>query len=139
MSIKRERIVWIDQLRSIAFLFVIIGHVALPKEMKSLIYSFHMPLFFLISGLTVNREKIINTPMLDYVKKQAKSLIVPYFWMSFLCYPLWYFAFHMISDSTKLTPWGAFKGIIAGSLEYTSPSNALWFLLVLFLANILFR
>ena len=138
MSIKRERIVWIDQLRSIAFLFVIIGHVALPKEMKSLIYSFHMPLFFLISGLTVNREKIINTPMLDYVKKQAKSLIVPYFWMSFLCYPLWYFAFHMISDSTKLTPWGAFKGIIAGSLEYTSPSNALWFLLVLFLANILY-
>lgn len=138
MSNKKERIVWIDQLRSVAFLFVIIGHVALPKEMKSLIYSFHMPLFFLISGLTVNRDRIINTPILDYIKKQAKSLLVPYFWMSFLCYPLWYLAFHILSSSTKLTPVDMFKGIIAGSLEYNSPSNALWFLLVLFLANILY-
>ncbi len=138
MSNRRDRIVWIDQLRSVAFLFVIIGHVALPKEMKSLIYSFHMPLFFLISGLTVNRDKIASIPMLDYVKKQAKNLLVPYFWMSFLCYPLWYFAFHMISDSTKLTAFDMFKGILAGSLKYNSPSNALWFLLVLFLANILY-
>ncbi len=137
MGKKSGRIVWIDQLRSIAFLFVIIGHVALPKEMKSLIYSFHMPLFFLISGLTINREKIANIPFKNYVSKQAKSLLVPYFWLSFLCYPLWYLAFQILSNS-KQTVFEVFKGIFLGSLKCNSPSNALWFLLVLFLANILY-
>lgn len=139
MSSEKDRIVWIDQLRSIAFFFVILGHVALPKGMQSLIYSFHMPLFFLISGLTVNREKLINTPLKDYIIKQTKSLIVPYFWMSFLCYPLWYFAFHILSRSTEITIWDAFVGIFAGNnIIVSSTSNALWFLLVLFFANILY-
>ena len=137
MTAKSGRIVWIDQLRSLAFLFVIIGHVAIPKEMKSLIYSFHMPLFFLISGLTINNQKILNIPFKDYVSKQAKSLLVPYFWLSFLCYPLWYLAFQILTDS-KQTVFGVFKGIFAGSLELNSPSNALWFLLVLFVANIIY-
>ncbi len=139
MDSEKGRIIWIDQLRGIAFFFVILGHVALPKEMQSLIYSFHMPLFFLISGLTVNRKKLIDTHIKDYVIKQAKSLIIPYFWMSFLCFPLWYFAFHILSHSTNTTVWGAFKGILAGNnLIISSTSNALWFVLVLFVANILY-
>ena len=90
MNKNKDRIIWIDQLRSIIFLLVIIGHVELPKETQSFIYSFHMPLFFFISGLTVNREKLKNISMLKYAQVQAKRLIVPYFWLSFLCYPLWY-------------------------------------------------
>lgn len=42
---QNGRIVWIEQLRSIAFFFVILGHVALPKDVQSVIYSFHMPFF----------------------------------------------------------------------------------------------
>lgn len=133
-----ERIVWIDQLRSIAFLFVIIGHVALPKETQSLIYSFHMPLFFLISGLTINREKLISMPLKDYVLKQFKGLIIPYFWMSFLCYPLWYITFKIL-DNTSTSVFDVFKGIFLGNnLIISSTSNALWFLLVLFIGNILY-
>ena len=139
MEKKKERIVWIDQLRSIAFFFVILGHVALPKEWQSLIYSFHMPLFFMISGLTINREKIIETPMKEYIIHQIKHLIIPYIWMSFLMFPLWYYAFHMLSHGTDLTIVQAFLGIFIGNnLIIGSPSNALWFLLVLFLADILF-
>lgn len=139
MNGEKDRIVWIDQLRGIAFFFVILGHVALPKEMQSLIYSFHMPLFFLISGLTVNRNKLISMPIKNYIIRQVKGLIVPYLWMSFFCFPLWYFAFHILSQSTDVTIWGAFKGIFAGNnMIISSTSNALWFLLVLFFANILY-
>ena len=59
---KSNRIVWIDQLRAVAFLLVIIGHTYVNADVKSVIYSFHMPLFFMISGLTLNRGKILNTP-----------------------------------------------------------------------------
>lgn len=138
MPKDKERIAWIDQLRSIAFLFVIIGHVALPKEMQSLIYSFHMPLFFLISGLTINREKLISIPLKDYILKQFKGLVIPYFWMSYLCYPLWYVTFKMI-DNVNTSVFDVFKGIFIGNnLIVSSTSNALWFLLVLFIANILY-
>lgn len=133
------RIVWIDQLRSIAFLLVIIGHVAIPKEAKSLIYSFHMPLFFMISGMTVNRDKLIAMPVKDYVVKQFKSLIIPYFWMCMVSYPLWYLAFHILSDS-KDSVLRVFVGMLYGNdLVYKTTSNALWFVLVLFIADILYQ
>ena len=137
MEAKKERIIWIDQLRSISFLLVIIGHVALPKETQSFIYSFHMPLFFFISGLTINNNKLLNMPVKSYVKNQAKRLIVPYFWLNLLCYPLWYWAFRVLTDSEQ-TVSGVFTGILAGQLYCNSPSNALWFLLVLFLASVLY-
>ncbi len=137
MEKSKARIVWIDQLRSIAFLFVIIGHVAIPEEFQSWIYSFHMPMFFLISGLTVNREKILNTPFKQYFVKQVRSLIVPYFWMNFLMFPLWYITFHHFSY-TETTVGETLLGIFGGSLQWNMPSNALWFLLTLFLAELLY-
>lgn len=139
LATSRPRIVWIDQLRSIAFLLVIIGHVAIPKEAQSLIYSFHMPLFFLISGLTVNRDKLIAMPVKDYVIKQFKALVIPYFWMCMVSYPLWYLAFHILSES-KDSVLTVFIGSLYGNaIVYKSTSNALWFVLVLFCANILYQ
>lgn len=136
---KKERILWLDQLRSIAFLFVILGHVAIPKEWQSLIYSFHMPLFYIISGMTMNREKMMKLSFGDYVKGQAQRLLIPYIWMQFLMFPLWYFAFHYVTQSTKLTIGQAFYGIFIGNnMIVGAPSNALWFVLVLFLSNILY-
>ena len=136
---EQRRILWIDQLRGIALFFVVVGHVALPPRIKSVIYSFHMPLFFIISGLTLNNEKIQKIPLREYVKDKAKKLILPYFWMSFLVFPLWYFTFHVISHSSR-TIYQVILGILFGNdvIFYTSTSNALWFLLVLFFAEILY-
>lgn len=135
---KKERIVWIDQLRGIAMFFVVLGHVALPKEAQSVIYSFHMPLFFIISGLTLNDEKIRRTPIKEYIWNKFQKLIIPYLWMCFAMFPLWYFAYHCLKD-IKTGIGGAMWGIFIGNNAFvSSPSNALWFLLVLFLADILY-
>lgn len=139
MDNHKERIIWIDQLRSFALLIVIIGHVSLPENATSIIYSFHMPLFFIISGLTINRNKLQSISAYNYFILKIQHLIIPYFWMSFLMYPLWYFAFHYLSNGTELTIAQAFLGIFIGNnILIGSPSNALWFVLVLFLANLLF-
>lgn len=135
---KKERILWIDQLRGIAMFFVVLGHVALPREMQSVIYSFHMPLFFIISGLTLNDEKIRRTSMKEYIWNKFQKLIIPYLWMCFAMFSLWYFAYHCLKD-IETGIWGAFLGIFIGNNAFVSaPSNALWFLLVLFLADILY-
>ena len=135
---KKERILWIDQLRGIAMFFVVLGHVALPREVQSVIYSFHMPLFFIISGLTLNDEKIRRTPIKEYIWNKFQKLIIPYFWMCFAVFPLWYFAWHYLKN-IKRGVGDALYGIFIGNgVIVPSTSNALYFLLVLFLADILY-
>ena len=81
---KKERIVWVDQLRGLAFFFVVLGHLPVDKTFKSWIYSFHMPIFFFITGFNYNIEKLARTKPLDYLKKLCLRLLVPYVWMQLL-------------------------------------------------------
>lgn len=48
------RIKWLDIARGIAMLLVIIGHSAANPAIRRSIYSFHMPLFFILSGMTMS-------------------------------------------------------------------------------------
>lgn len=52
-ELNKERIIWIDYAKAIAMLFVIFGHVDSGNYLTNWIYSFHMPLFFLLSGITL--------------------------------------------------------------------------------------
>ena len=54
----KKRIEWIDISKGIAILLVIFGHVSiLPwAPYKKLIFSVHMPLFFIVAGLTASGE-----------------------------------------------------------------------------------
>ena len=66
----------IDIARGIACLLVIVGHVpTTPSLLHTWIYSFHMPLFFIISGIVLNT----NDSFPIFLKKRVKSLLVPYF------------------------------------------------------------
>lgn len=83
------RVEWIDLLRSMGLLLVILGHVKnVPVEVKLAIYSFHMPLFFVLSGYLWN-EKCIEKSFGNFVKKKAQSLLVPYFKVAFVCLLVW--------------------------------------------------
>lgn len=53
---KREQ--WADILKGIGAILVVIGHLVLYEgNAKVYIYSFHMPLFFFISGYLYHHEK----------------------------------------------------------------------------------
>ncbi|MBR6125260.1 acyltransferase family protein [Candidatus Saccharibacteria bacterium] len=66
-----------DILKGITILLVIIGHCYIPKTYGHLIGSFHMPLFFLISGYfslkPISKENLL---------RDFKRLLVPYFFFS---------------------------------------------------------
>ena len=79
-----SRVAWIDVARGLAVFIVVFGHTYISKDTFRLVYSFHMPLFFIISGLTVNRDKLLSIPIKEYVKKIAKRLLVLYFWILLL-------------------------------------------------------
>lgn len=52
-----KRVEWIDMAKGIGLLFVFLGHLKTPF-LATWIYTFHMPLFFFLSGLVYNHSVI---------------------------------------------------------------------------------
>ena len=66
-----------DIAKGIGVLLVVIGHVQeLPFPFLVWIFSFHIPLYFFLSGLFVKKET--KEPFLSVLKKNVTGLLVPY-------------------------------------------------------------
>lgn len=77
---------WIDSLKGFAILLVVIGHLNfVSNELNQYIYSFHMPLFFFISGYLLSIGKYLNNGKF-FLRKKVHSLIMPYFLFSLISY-----------------------------------------------------
>ena len=70
---KKERLQWADISKGIAILLMVLGHLSIPHFLRNMIFSFHMPLFFIISGYFIRSFSFSLN-----VKKGIKQLIVPY-------------------------------------------------------------
>ena len=71
---KENRQDWIDIAKGLGMLFVILGHcVAFGSKVHNLIFAFHMPFFFLLSGLVYKDNKIQLI-----IRRRLKSLMIPY-------------------------------------------------------------
>lgn len=96
-----ERIKWIDQTRGLAILLVILGHIIgglstnvgsysnFSREiLYNIIYAFHMPLIFAISGAVSNEERINNIrekkEYFQYLKKCIVNLYGTYLIFAYL-------------------------------------------------------
>lgn len=51
----KKRIEWVDIAKGIAIMLMVIGHEVSNGLVYALIFSFHMPLFFILSGYTSHR------------------------------------------------------------------------------------
>lgn len=56
---KTTYLPWLDTAKGIGIILVIIGHSMFP--MHTLIDSFHMPLFFVLSGLTFSAKSTFRS------------------------------------------------------------------------------
>lgn len=77
---ENARIEWIDFLRGVAILFVLLGHTDVP--FMKYIYGFHMPLFYIITGMLYKYRSNLNDK--DYIKRIAKKYLKPYFVLAFI-------------------------------------------------------
>ncbi|MBQ6038605.1 MAG: acyltransferase family protein [Bacteroidaceae bacterium] len=75
-----KRIAYIDLMKVYAIFLVILGHsTILTGYPKQWIYSFHMPLFFALYGMTYNIDRHVANGFLtvDFVKHRFTRLMVP--------------------------------------------------------------
>ena len=72
----RNRIASLDTAKGIAILAVILGHYfqEFSPDKMNIVYCFHMPLFFLISGYCLS----INKTFKDFAKSKIHRLLIPY-------------------------------------------------------------
>jgi acyltransferase len=130
----------IDNARGVAILLVILGHApGLPPALSKWIFSFHVPLFFLISGMSAQASML---SLMFYIKKLSNNLLVP-----FLCFWLFSYAYWLpthrlggnpalYADYSFATPW---IGLLIATGDRLPMNPALWFFTALFLVAILFR
>ena len=80
-----KRIGFIDIAKGIGILLVVLAHndlEAYAPFLHKVIYSFHMPLFFFLSGMFFRPE----TPFWQLIRKRFDSLLKPYFFTLFFIY-----------------------------------------------------
>lgn len=127
----KKRVEYIDIAKGIGILLVVAGHVYEPEIIRQLIYAFHMPLFLVISGILLNYTNACNKSLLQNMKSKFKGLIIPYIITEVICMVLFY-----IHNGCVISDW---KWIIIDSVFlYYTRGSATWFLLSLFVAEILY-
>ena len=92
--------------KAIGIILMVAGHIFITNETQPLhdfIYSFHMPLFFILSGFCFSKKHLSSFK--PYIRKKIHSLYFPYvIWLSFFAI-LHNFLFHIgIYNTTDL--WG---------------------------------
>ncbi len=118
---KTERIIWVDSAKGLAIYLVMVGHLLNASsltEANKIIYSFHTPLFFILSGLTYH-HKGLRTQL---IVAKARKLLYPYIAYMFLS--LLFCCFY-----------GQYELSIENVFYYNAVlyfDEPLWFLLVMF-------
>lgn len=119
---------------------MVLGHSSIPVGLINFIYSFHMPLFFFISGYLFNVSKY--TSFSNFFIHRLRQLIVPYFFFNVLTFVFWYLVGRKFgNDATvEIAPETPLLGMLYGvdSGNYLIHCGSLWFLPCLFLVELMY-
>lgn len=135
-SFDGARIPMLDMARLLGIALVYYGHVVerimylenpVATAHYKFIYSFHMPFFFLLAGMTVAPEKVFP-PLGRMLKKLAVSRLIPYFFFVLVLLVLsLLFTGHFVIiplDSAA----GYMKGLVATLMGFPVFNVPLWFM-----------
>lgn len=133
------RIGWVDIAKGIGIILVFFGHTSIPyftsmdatnKICNYLVASFHMPLFFFLSGMCFSDK---GGSFKSFFLKKVRTMLVPYAFFSlvWICYDC---ALSLFKHDFS------FKYLIDEFVSYAAQRglHAIWFITCLFLIEILF-
>lgn len=131
----KQRIAYLDMAKGIGIILVVIGHSTYASaDLIKWITSFHMPLFFIVSGMLIFHTQEERGQGKETIIKKAKSIMLPYLSFSILYVfvnTLYYF-YDPITMPIMSVLAICYKSIILMG------SSVLWFLPSLFLGEIIF-
>lgn len=132
-QILKQRNPVYDIVKGIGIILVVFGHTLKGNNAGDFIYSFHMPLFFIISGILYNEASKDK-----YVVKQIKHILIPYFIFAVLTYLYWrFFEVKFRKVSTGIDFESQFVNILFPMNGDYLFNTVLWFLPCLFICMLL--
>ena len=121
-----KRISYIDNLRAFCLILMVFGHTGLTLEVKNLVYSFHMPIFYFLSGMLYHGT---GTSICRYFGKKAYRLLIPY------C--LWSLIFYFSAYVWRTAPSAnSLSDAFLYGIGLQGGGGALWFLTSLFWTHV---
>ena len=137
---NKKRYREIDIAKGIAIIFVVLGHCLIgingkvpsgtPSIITQVIYSFHLPLFFFLSGFLSHKTLEHNGINGGYIFKRFKRLMIPYFVCGFVFMIMQIAKSKMVGEHYSFSSvWKIVIGI--------NPYYNLWFLYVLFILSLI--
>lgn len=131
---KSKRLSYIDMAKGIAIILVVAGHSTLMgKGPLTFITSFHMPLFFIISGLLFYYKNTKSEDFKSFARKRFLGMMVPYISFSVI-YLIFYYL--QLKSSELITPEYIHDAYLQTFSLYGI--SVLWFLPAIFFGEIIF-
>ena len=132
------RILWIDYIKALAIAIVVLLHIGIPDPYRTIVRSFVIPLFFILSGIFSHPEKYPTWN--SFWQHKTLRLLIPYVIFNTITYLYWLIICrNMGADASVFIPlWKPIVGAMLGLEHWMEHCKPLWFLPCLMVAEVMF-
>lgn len=132
---KGNRLAYIDMVKGVGIILVVIGHSTYVSEgVLTWLASFHMPLFFIVSGILFAHRHSEREHFGAYVKKRFFGMMVPYFAFSLIYILIDYY--YLYAHPEIISKEFIYSAILQALSLFGI--SVLWFLPAIFIGEICF-
>ena len=126
----KNRVEYIDNTKGLLIFLVVFGHCINGESfLKNIIYSFHMPAFFIVSGILLNYSSAVGKDLGRFLLSRIRQLVIPYIIFEFLGYIVQCFTRGFYEN---------INGFIFRTATFQVHTDVDWFLIALLFGEILF-
>ena len=134
MTQTKKHYNYLDLAKGIGIILVVLGHIEyISKDLRVFIVSFHMPLFFIISGILLNISGAHERKFKTILSKRIRRIFLPYLYFSVLDIII-YICYFMLTKRD-----GGWNTVFMDSLQTLTlyGISVLWFLPALFFSELI--
>ena len=134
-TVEKRHYDFLDAMKGMGILLVVLGHVSLIEPLNTVIYAFHMPLFFFISGFL-----FFSSRKEHFAVRRVKSLLTPYFVFSLLTFCYWAFLERRLRGQTGIPVFAPLLNIFIGQggNEGYAFNVVMWFIPCMLMTQLMF-
>ena len=129
---NNNRLKFIDMAKGVGIILVLFGHLIYTNTYVLVwISAFHMPVFFVLSGITLRLGTKTEEDVKGRISKKARALLIPYMWFSVI-----YFVVDIGNLYLSKITMKEFINNALASITFSGKS-VMWFVTALFFSQVI--
>jgi len=118
----------LDIIKGIGIILMVVGHSGAPDYVHDIIYTFHMPLFFIASGWFFSELNLEDSK--GFAMRKIKSIYFPY-WKWCVIFLLLHNVFYSVgiinsaygASNSSVSHWYSIKDVVVHAVDFTFRMN----------------